>query len=104
MAMPKSDFLYSLKETRPFFSEFYAMLVVPSQRFYGNKFLPWFFKRAEKTVHWFRIHILKIEHSLFDLKHYFRGKHEVRTGGNSPYWKGMNEYKEELKEGDKNVK
>lgn len=102
--MSQEEFLYSLKDTKPFFSDFHKIIVVPISTFYRNVFLPRFFKRAEKTVHWFRIHILKFEHSLFSLKHYFRGKHEISTEGHSPYWKEMREYKEDLKEGKDNVK
>jgi hypothetical protein len=102
--MSQEEFLYSLKDTRPFFSSFYKILVVPVKLFYKNIFLPWFFKRAEKTVHGFRILVLKAEHNLFDLKHYFRGKHDVNSDGHSPYWKEMKDYKENLKEGEDNVK
>jgi hypothetical protein len=101
--IPEEEFLYSLKDTQPFFSEFYKLIVVPSKRFYREEFLPKFFKQAEISVHWFRIHILKFEHALFNLKHYFRGKHDVQADGHSPYWKDMREYKEGLKEENKNV-
>lgn len=102
--IPLEEFLYSLKNTKPFFAEFHKMIVVPSKRFYREQFLPRFFKRAEMATHWFRIHILRVEHSLFNLKHYFRGKHETQAGGHSPYWKEMKDYREGLKEEDKNVK
>lgn len=101
--IPHGDFLYYLKNTNPFFFEFHDLIVVPSKKFYSSKFLPWFFKRAEKLVHGFRIQALKAEHSLFNLKHYFRGKHETKTKEHSPYWNDMKEYKEDLKEEYKNV-
>lgn len=95
--IPKKEFARRLKLSKPVFEDFFGHAAAPFKNFWEHSFLPFFLRKSEKIVARFRINVLKIERLLLRLTNYIRGKRENGNNGNTPYWKDLNDYKQNLK-------
>ncbi|MCX6731538.1 MAG: hypothetical protein NTX55_00945 [Candidatus Parcubacteria bacterium] len=98
-AMSESELTEKILASRSLFADFHDYIVIPSVNYWKNSILPNIYKEFEKTVSRFRINVLKIEHWLLKLTNYIRGKRNAQcngNGGQSPYWKDVNDFKNEL--------
>ena len=101
--MEEDELLLKLKESKSSFADFHDYIVIPSANYWKNYILPNIYREFEKTVSRFRINVLKIEGWLLKLTNYIRGKRNNQgngNGGQSQYWKDVNDFKNGLNEGN----
>lgn len=96
-AIPKEEFLPRYNETKPFWSDFYELVVVPASRVHQEKVRPKVYKEIEKLARRFRIIVLRIECLLLRFSEYIRGKRVMPPNGmngrKSHYWEQLNNCK-----------
>ena len=92
--IPKEELLIRYNETKPFWSDFYELLVVPAARVHQEKVRPKVYKEIEKMARRFRIIFLRIECLLLRFSEYIRGKRTMQNNGHkSHYWEQLNNCK-----------
>ena len=64
----------ALRSTRPFFRDYYEIIIVPLLNFWKEIGYPHILKEVEKKISRTRIYILKIENNLLRFRDYVRGK------------------------------
>ncbi|HEY4510307.1 MAG TPA: hypothetical protein VJJ73_00535 [Candidatus Paceibacterota bacterium] len=93
----------ALRSTRPFFRDYYEIIIVPLLNFWKEIGYPHILKEVEKKISRTRIYILKIENNLLRFRDYVRGKREIhsqngsllKNGNGTAYWQGVHEAKNE---------
>lgn len=99
--MPENELISKLQAAKPFFLDFNHYIVEPTVNFWKTVVLPKIYKEFEKLVSRLRINILKLEGWLLKLANYIRGKRKIQTNNEqSPYWKDINDFKNDLNEKD----
>lgn len=101
--VPEEELVFRLNSTRPFWSDFHELLVMPTIDFYQGKIRPAFYKEVEKLARRFRIIFLRAECLLMRFSEYIRGKRIMSSNGHkSHYWEQLNNCKNGVrKENDK---
>ncbi len=93
------ELLSRFNETAPFWSDFYALFVVPVERVYQEKIRSATYKEIEKLARRFRIIVLRVECLLLRFSEYVKGKRTMQNNGNghrSHYWEQLNNCKKNL--------
>lgn len=95
--IPREEFINKLRLSKSVFDDFSYRVAEPFKNIWKNLLLPLFLKKSEKIVARFRISVLKTERLLLQLTNYIRGKRENGNNGHTPYWKDLNDFKNNLK-------
>lgn len=87
----QTDDEIALLKHRSFFHEAEKYIAEPLKFFFENRFIPFLYKKIEKSAHQARIYILKFENKILKFNNYIKGKRILKTNGEpSEYIKKIN--------------